>query len=254
MTESWEKFGRDQPSLGRASIREALEAAGLVVNTRDYNLAYEAVRRGADAAEQARAAERAERERLRIEPFLAEAHENVAAWGCCEDGEMTAEQFEEAVLDEATKMADEAQEAADEQARAAEREQRELLDYRQRIAGVDAAVVEATALAAEHGWRMERRRGGSESSRYYHLIRGEDDDEVLTLRISDHRAPNGSGWSEEKQERHDGPDVNVVVERQANGSYTFAWSELTAGGLDPFVEIRDRAIEARREMRRRLSY
>lgn len=248
--EHWEQFGRENHSLGRHGIRAALEAAGLAVNTREFSMAYAAVRRGADTAEQARAAERAERERLRIAPFLLEARENVAAWGCAEDGNMTAEQIEDAVLEEATKLADEAQEAADEQARAAEREERELLDYRQRIAGVDAAVAKANALAAEHGWRMEKRRGGSESSRYYWLIRGEDGEEVLGLRISDHHAPNGSGWSDAKQERHDEPDVNVVVERQDDGSYTFAWSEFTTGGLDPFVAIREAAIRSQRRMRR----
>lgn len=232
---TWESFGRENPTLGRHGIRDALEAAGLVLNTRDYQLAYEAVRRGGSAEEQARAAKRAEQERLRVEPFMAEARANVMAWGCVEDGGSTPEEIEEMVGEEATRLADEAEEQAAEAARAAKREEQELADYLARQRGLEAAVLAAEAAVAEaDGWRIEERECSNASSRYYWLLRGgdpaeaDDYEEAVSLRISDHHAKNGSGWNEAKQEQHEPPDINIVICRGAGGEYTF--------DLTPLVE------------------
>lgn len=236
---NWESFGQENPTLGRHGIRAALEAAGLVLNSREYQIAYEAVRRGGNAEEQARAAKRAEQERLRVEPFMAAARGNVMAWGCVEDGGSTPEEIEEMIREEATLLADEAEEQAAEAARAAEREEQELADYLARQAGLRAAVLAAEgAVAAADGWRIEERRCSNECSRYYWLLRGgdpaeaDDYEEAASLRISDHHAPNGSGWSDEKQERHEAPDINIVLRRGAGGGYTF--------DLAPLMETLDR--------------
>ena len=230
----WQAAGADDPTAGRLTIRERLEAAGLVVNTADYNRAFEEFRRGQVAALATRRAEAEERERLRIEPFMAEARANVAAWGCVEDGGSTPEGIEEMVRDEATRMADEAEEAADEAARAAEREAEEAADYDRRQVALDSAVAAATEVATAADWRLERRRCSHDSSRYYWLLRGGDPDvagdydEAVSLRISDHHAKNGSGWNEQKQEQYDRPDINIVIRRGADGDYTF--------DLTPLVE------------------
>lgn len=231
---NWQTAGTDDPTAGRITIRERLEAAGLAINTADYNRAFEAFRRGQAAALAARQAEAAERERRRIEPYLAEARENVAAWGCVEDGEPSAEQVEEWVIEEATSMADEAEEAAEMAARSAEREAEEAADYDRRQAAIEAAVAAATEAATSAGWRLERRRCSHDSSRYFWVLRGGDPDvagdydEAVSLRISDHHAKNGSGWNEAKQEQHDRPDINIVIRRGAGGEYTF--------DLTPLVE------------------
>ena len=230
----WQTAGTDDPTAGRITIRERLEAAGLVVNTAEYHRAFKEFRRGQAAALAAQQAEAAERERRRIEPFVAEARENVAAWGCVEDGEQSPEEIEEMVREEATRMADEAEEAADEAARAAEREAEEEADYDRRQAAIEAAVAATIDAATAAGWRLERRRCSHDSSRYYWLLRGGDPDvagdydEAVSLRISDHHAKNGSGWNEAKQEQHDRPDINIVIRRGADGEYTF--------DLTPLVE------------------
>ena len=234
---NWTAAGTDDPTAGRLTVRERLEAAGLVVNTADYGLAFEEFRRGQAAALATRRAEAEERERRRIEPFMAEARANVAAWGCVEDGGSTPEEIEEMVRDEATRMADEAEEAADEAARSAEREAEEAADYDRRQVALGSAVAAATEAATAAGWRLERRRCSHDSSRYYWLLRGGDPDvagdyeEAVSLRISDHYAKNGSGWNEAKQEQYDAPDINIVIRRGADGEYTF--------DLTPLVETID---------------
>ena len=231
---NWHAAGSDDPTAGRITIRERLEAAGLAINTAEYNRAFEEFRRGQSAALAAQRAEAAERERRRIEPYMAEARENVAAWGCVEDGEPSPEEIEEMVREEATRMADEAEEAAEAAARAAERESDEAADYDRRQAAIEAAVAAATDAATTAGWRLERRRCSHDSSRYFWVLRGGDPDvagdydEAVSLRISDHHAKNGSGWNEAKQEQYDRPDINIVIRRGAGGEYTF--------DLTPLVE------------------
>jgi hypothetical protein len=220
----WEAAGRERPGAGRHEIREMLEAAGLMLNTAEYNRAREAFGRGAAAAERIRAAERAEAERERVAPFLDEARENVMFWGCVEDGSMAGEEIERSVLEEAAKLADEADERAAEETRAAEREQEEFLEYQQQQACLAACETAAEGACVEAGWKFTRRRCGNSSSRYFWIARLDEEGEeevVFDLRISDHHAPNGSGWNEEKQERHNEPDVNIVIRRGAGDEYTF---------------------------------
>lgn len=224
----WQAAGAADPTAGRLTIRERLEAAGLAVNTADYNLAFSEFRRGQAAGLASQQAEAAERERRRIEPFVAEARENVATWGCVEDGDPSPEEVEAWVIEEATRMADEAEQAASEEARAAEREAEQLADYTARQAGLRMAIAAAGAAVAEaEGWRMEERQCSHDSSRYFWLLRGGDTDvdgaydQAVSLRISDHHAKNGSGWNEAKQEQHDAPDINIVLRRGAGGEYTF---------------------------------
>ena len=238
-TIDWQAAGTDDPTAGRRTIRDRLEAAGLAANTPDYQRAFEEFRRGQAAALAARQAEAEERERRRIDPHMAEARKNVAGWGCVEDGESSPEEVEQWVVEEATRMADEAEHAAAEEARAAERDAAELADYAARQAGLRMAIAAATAAVAESaGWRMEERRCSHDSSRYFWLLRGGDPgvagdyDEAVSLRISDHHAKNGSGWNEAKQEQHDRPDINIVLRRGAGGEYTF--------DITPLVETLDR--------------
>ena len=113
----WQAAGTDDPTAGRITIRERLEAAGLVVNTSYYNRAFKEFRRGQAAALAARQAEAAERERRRIEPFVDEAREIVA------EQEIEADEIDAAVIEQATALADEAEEAAEAAARSAEREE-----------------------------------------------------------------------------------------------------------------------------------
>jgi len=238
-TIDWQAAGTDDPTAGRRTIRERLEAAGLAVNTPDYQRAFDEFRRGQAAALAAKQAEAEERERRRIEPHMAEARANVAAWGCVEDGESSPEEVEQWVVEEATRMADEAEQAAAAASRAAERESAELADYTARQAGLRMAIAAATAAVAESdGWRIEERRCSHDSSRYFWLLRGGDPDaagdyeEAVSLRISDHHAKNGSGWNEAKQQQHDAPDINIVLRRGAGGEYAF--------DLTPLMETLDR--------------
>jgi hypothetical protein len=215
--------------MGRHEIRSMLEAAGLVINTAEYNRAREAFGRGAAATDRTRAAELEARERARIAPQLAEARENVMLWGAVEDGCVDAAEIERSVIQEATRMADEADEQADEQARRAERDEEELLDYQQRQSCLAACETAAEAACKEAGWTFTRRRCCNDSSRYFWIARLDadgDEEVVFGLRISDHIAPNGSGWNEEKQDRHDEPDVNIVIRRGAGDEYTFELAPL----------------------------
>jgi hypothetical protein len=222
----WEQFGRDNACSHRYALRAALEAAGLEPNSRDYNLAFEAIRRGQSATEQARAAERAEAERVRLAPFLAEARADAASWGCVEDGDLSADELEELILRDAKERADEADEKTAEEARAAERAAAELLDYQQRQAALDACERAAQAEVIDAGWKWTTRKCGHDCSRYFWLER-HDDEVVLSLRISDHYARNGSGWNEAKQEQHDEPNINIVIRGNGDGTYGFDLARLT---------------------------
>ena len=219
----WQTAGTDDPTAGRITIRERLEAAGLVVNTADYHRAFEEFRRGQAAAIAARQAEAEERERRRIEPFVAEAREFVA------EQEIEADEIDAAVIERATALADDAEEAAEAAARAAEREEAEQEDYRRCVAATTAASRAAEAAVEAAGWTMTYRHGSAGGSRYYWVADSADQwGERFSLRISDHHAKNGSGWNEAKQEQHDRPDINIVIRRGADGEYTL--------DLTPLVE------------------
>ena len=136
----------------------------------------------------------------------------------------------------AWQLADEAATAAEEQADAdavrREREDAEYADYLARRAGVDAASRAAEAAVLTAGWTITYRHGSAGGSLYYWVADPADEDgERYSLRISDHAAPGGGGWNEAKQERHDAPDINIVIRRGADGEYTF--------DLTPLVETID---------------
>ena len=124
----------------------------------------------------------------------------------------------------AWKFADEAAAEAEERAAAAaehaEREEAGLADYLARRAAVDAARREAEAACAAAGWTMAWRHGSAGGSMYFWIVGPGDDDERMSLRISDHIAPGGAGWNDERQERHAEPDLNIVIRRGAGGDYT----------------------------------
>jgi hypothetical protein len=230
----WEQFGRDNPQMTRRELRDTLEAAGLVLNSRGYHLAFEAINRGRSEIERDRMAVRERAERERIAPYQEEARMNVLAWGCWQEQSPADNQpqFDADCHEEATRLADEAAESAEDAARTAEQDAADLLNYRERIAAVDACVSAAKASVADAGWRIDERKCGSESSRYFFVCRPDADcpdeeDVVLTLRISDHFAKNGSGWNEGKQDYHNEPDVNVVVRKNRRGNYAFDLSPLT---------------------------
>jgi len=132
----------------------------------------------------------------------------------------------------AWKFADEAATEAEERdaadAEKAEREAAELADYLARRAAVDAARREAEAACADAGWTMTWRHGSAGGSMYFWIVGPGDDDERMSLRISDHIAPGGAGWNDERQERHAEPDLNIVIRRGAGGEY--------AHDLTPLVE------------------
>jgi hypothetical protein len=216
----WEAVGRARWSMGRLEIRKTLEAAGLVINTGDYNRAREAFARGATAGQREHQAEREARERERIAPYMAEAREFVMEAA----GEMEPDEIEAAVIEEATRLADEGDERAAEEAREAKRDAEELLEYQRQKACLRECLEAVEAACRSAGWRLTWRRCGNTSSSYYWLARLDEDgdeEEVFRLRISDHYAPNGSGWNEETQERHAEPDINIVIHRGADGEYTF---------------------------------
>ena len=124
----------------------------------------------------------------------------------------------------AWKFADEAAIEAEERAAAdaerAEREAAQLADYLARNAAADAARREAEAACATAGWTMTWRHGSAGGSMYFWIVGPADDDERMSLRISDHIAPGGAGWNDERQERHAEPDMNIVIRRGAGGDYT----------------------------------
>ena len=64
---------------------------------------------------------------------------------------------------------------------------------------------------------------------YFWLDEPGEEGERYSLRISDHHAPGGGGWNDERQERHAAPDINIVICRGEGGDYTF--------DLGPIVEI-----------------
>ena len=224
----WEQVGRSLgPYDGRQTLRATLEAAGLAVNTPDYQRALAALQRGRDARRQEDEAAQAAREEGRLAPYRAEARANVLAWGCWEeDGpEGNLEAFLEDCRGEAARLADEAEQAAAEAAETAERQAAELLHYQRSAAAVAGACEGAAAACLAAGWRLEPRRGGSELSCYFNACRLDengDEDLVLTVRISDHYAPNGSGWNESAQTQHDRPDVNLVM----SSTYSFSLERL----------------------------
>lgn len=226
-TIDWRAAGIDDPTAGRRTIRERLEAGGLAFATADYHRAYEEFRRGQAAGLAARRAEAEERERRRIEPYMAEARAFVA------EQEIEADEIDAAVVEQATALADEAEEAAEAAARAAEREAAEQEDYRRRVAATTAASRAAEAAVEAAGWTMTYRHGSADGSCYYWVADPTDEDgERFSLRISDHVAPGGGGWSDERQERHSAPDINIVIRLGAGGDYTF--------DLAPLVETLDR--------------
>ena len=230
MRTAWESAGAADPDAGRRTIRELLEAGGLAVNTTEYNRAVEEFLRGQAAAIAARQAAADERERARVEPYLAEARDNVMTWGCVEDGSTPQEEIAELVTQEATRLADEAEERVADEALAAEREAAELADYCMRQEALAAAVQAATDAAISAGWRIEQRQCSHDCSRYFWVVRCDDDDDeheqAVSLRISDHHAKSGSGWCESKQAHHDEPDINIVLRRASGGAYTFDMAPL----------------------------
>jgi len=126
----------------------------------------------------------------------------------------------EAALKFADEAAAEAEEMAADAAEHAEREEAQLADYLARNAAVDAARREAEAACATAGWTMTWRHGSAGGSMYFWVAGPSDDDERMSLRISDHLAPGGAGWNDERQERHAEPDLNIVIRRGAGGDYT----------------------------------
>jgi hypothetical protein len=120
----------------------------------------------------------------------------------------------------ADEAATEAEERAEAAAKQAEREEAELADYLARQAAVDAARREAEAACAAAGWTITWRHGSAGGSLYFWIVGPADDDERFSLRISDHHAPGGAGWNDERQERHAEPDINIVIRRGAGGDYT----------------------------------
>jgi hypothetical protein len=79
----------------------------------------------------------------------------------------------------------------------------------------------ATAAVAAAGWAAQWRHGSRGGSIYYWITEPGEEGERYSLRISDHHAPGGAGWNEERQERHAEPDINIVIRRGAGGEYTF---------------------------------
>lgn len=226
----WRSLGAANPHIGKQTIRTALEAAGLTIDTPDYQQAFEAVRQGQADEVQRRAAEQAAAAAARLAPWIEHVRGEAPHWGCA--GEVTDEVLEAMILEEAARLADEADERAEEEARAAEREAAEAADYAARQEALVACVAAVKAMVADAGWRIEERRCSHEQSRYYWLKSGGeaddpgDYDQVLSLRISDHHAKGGAGWNEEKQERHDEPQVNIVLRMGDGGAYTFDLSSL----------------------------
>lgn len=136
----------------------------------------------------------------------------------------------------AYRFADEAATEAEEKAAADEAAEKRLADFLARGEGIEAARIAAEAAAVAAGWAMAWRYGSRSSGSVYFWLSEpeteEGDRERHTLRISDHHAPDGAGWSEERQERHAAPDVNIVIRRAADGGYTF--------DLAPLVQFFDR--------------
>lgn len=222
---NWRDLGAENPHVGRQSIRKALEAAGLTANTHDYQRAFEGVRQGQADELRRRAVEQAAAAAARLAPWIEHVRGEAPHWGCA--GEVTDDVLESMILEEASRLADEADERAEEEARTAEREAAEAADYAARQEALVACVAAVKAMAADAGWRIEERRCSHEQSRYYWLKTGGetddpgDYDQVLSLRISDHYAKSGAGWNEAKQERHDEPQVNIVLRRGDGAAYTF---------------------------------
>lgn len=139
-----------------------------------------------------------------------------------------------ALLAEAAHVfADEAATAAEDKAAADDRADAELADFLARGQAIDAATDAVRAAAAAAGWTLAWRHGSRSSGSVYYWLCEPDSDEAegerYSLRVSDHHAPIGGGWNEERQERHDAPDINIVIRRGADGGYTFA--------LDPLMEL-----------------
>ena len=132
----------------------------------------------------------------------------------------------------ATEAADEAEELAAAEEEMAERDEADMRDYLARCAATEEAVRSASAAVAAAGWSLRWRQGSRGGSIYYWITEPGEDGERYSLRISDHHAPGGAGWSDEKQERHAEPDINIVVRRGAGGGYTF--------DIIPLVETLDR--------------
>jgi hypothetical protein len=133
----------------------------------------------------------------------------------------------------AYQFADEAATEAEERALADEArrqmEEVELAEYLARQAGTAAARRAVEEAVAAAGWSIEWRHGSLGGSAYFWLVEPGEDGERHSLRISDHHAPGGAGWNDERQERHAAPDINIVIRRVEGGDYTF--------DLGPIVEI-----------------
>jgi hypothetical protein len=132
----------------------------------------------------------------------------------------------------ATEAADGAEEVAAAEEERKGRDEAEMRDYLARCAATDEAVLAATTAVAAAGWAVQWRHGSRGGSIYYWITEPGEEGERYSLRISDHHAPGGAGWSDEKQERHAEPDINIVIRRGAGGDYTF--------DLNPLIETLSR--------------
>ena len=101
-----------------------------------------------------------------------------------------------------------------------ERDEEREKDYHLKTVAIEEAEEASHSIAEKCGCKLSPRRSGGS---LYFYVANEDESILFTLRISDHY---GRGWSEEQQCHHDAPDVNIVVDKQRDGTYGFSLSAL----------------------------
>jgi hypothetical protein len=121
------------------------------------------------------------------------------------------------ILDEAANIRDEEAEAKQQAKDTEEREEEEYQKWLSRKEATEDAIEEASEVLKRDGWKVEMTGQSITGSSYFTLTKssrfhGDDYGGVdVTLRISNHYAPKGSGFNQQTQEYHNEPDVNVVV-------------------------------------------
>jgi len=128
----------------------------------------------------------------------------------------------------AEEAATEAEELAEADQARRRQEEAEQVDYLARRAGLDAARQAVEAAVAAAGWTLIWRHSSLGSTYFWLENPADEHGERLAMRISDHAAPNGSGWNDEKQQRHAAPDINIVLRRTTAGEYAFDLATLVA--------------------------
>ena len=179
------------------------------------------------AAEKQKQAARAER--------LRKENSELAKW-ITEEIDFDEDRSDDDILEEAATVRDEEENAREAAKEAEDRDEREYAEWCAQKEAVENAIEEAYIQFANAGWTIQQTGESITGSHYFTLTRpskyhGDDYGGVdVTLRISTHYAPRGSGFNEQTQDYHAPPDVNLV----AQPGTPIDWTKVLSEAMDAF--------------------